>query len=149
MPTLKEQLSETMKSAMKAKDKQTLTFARNLHAAIRKKEIDDKTDLGDSEVQKLALTQMKQRKESIDQYRKGGRDDLAASEEAELKFLEKFAPEQMPEDELRKHVDAAIAESGATEAKDLGKVMKVLMPKVQGRADGKLINQIVREKLSG
>lgn len=149
MPTLKEQLSETIKTAMKSGDKATLGYARNLHAAVRKKEIDDRVDLDDAGIQKVALSAMKQRKESIEQFRAGGREDLAANEEAELKFLERFAPAQMSEAELVRHVEESIAESGAKDAKEVGKVMKVLMPKVQGRADGKLINQLVRERLAG
>lgn len=136
-----------MKTAMKAQDKDTLAFARNLHAAVRKKEIDDRVDLDDAAVLKIISTLTKQRQDSIDQFRQGGREDLVAKEEAELKFLQAFMPTQMDESEIRKLVDWAISESKAAGPKDMGLVMKLLMPKVQGLADGKLVNQIVREKI--
>ncbi|NDG85524.1 MAG: GatB/YqeY domain-containing protein [Proteobacteria bacterium] len=147
MPTLKESNQEIMKSAMKSGDKSTLQYSRNLHAAIRKREIDDRKDLDDGEVLKLISSMLKQREDSIDQFRKGGREDLAQNEEAEAKYLRQFMPAQLSADELKPLVQAAIAESGAKDAKDLGKVMKVLLPKVQGKADGKLVNQLVRECL--
>jgi uncharacterized protein YqeY len=149
MPTIKERLSDTMKSSMKSGDKDTLAFARNLHAAVRKKEIDDRVDLDDAGVQKIIGTLAKQRQDSIEQFKAGGREDLVAKEQAELKFLMSFMPEQMGEEEIRKLVDWAVTESGAKSAKEMGNVMKLLMPKVQGRADGKLVNTIVREKLGG
>ena len=147
MPTIKEQLSEQMKAAMKSGDKDRLAFARNLHAAIRKKEIDDRVDLDDAAVQKIISTLLKQRQDSIDQFKKGGREDLVAKEEAEASFLKSFMPAQMSEDEVRKLVDWAVTESKASGPKDMGNVMKLLMPKVQGRADGKLVNQLVRERI--
>jgi uncharacterized protein len=146
-PTIKAKLSEQMKAAMKSGDKDTLAFARNLHAVIRKKEIDDRVDLDDAGVQKIISTSMKQRQDSIDQFKQGGREDLVAKEMAELKFLQSFMPAQMDEAEVRKVVEWAVAEAKASSPKDMGNVMKVLMPKVQGRADGKLVNQIVKEKL--
>ena len=145
--SIKAKLSDLMKSSMKSGDKDTLAFVRNLHAAIRKKEIDDRIDLDDAGVQKIISTQMKQRQDSIDQYKAGGRDDLVAKEEAEFKFLKSFMPEQMGEDEVRKLVDWAVTESKASSAKEMGKVMGLLMPKVQGKADGKLVNQLVKERL--
>ena len=133
MPTLKERLSEEMKSAMKGGDKEKLGFVRNLHAAIRKKEIDDRVDLDDAAIAKIAQTLLKQ--------------DLVAKEEAEARFLQTYLPEQMGADEVRKLVDWAVTESKAASAKDMGAVMKLLMPKVQGKADGKLVNQLVKERL--
>jgi uncharacterized protein YqeY len=147
MPSLKETNQENMKNAMKSGDKATLQFTRNLHAAIRKREIDDRKDLEDGEVLKLISTLLKQREESITQFRAGGRDDLATGEEAEAAYLRQFMPAQMSAEELKPLVAAAVAEAGAKDAKDLGKVMKVLLPKVQGKADGKLVNQLVREAL--
>ncbi len=145
--TIKQSLSEQMKSAMKSGDKDTVAFSRNLHAAIRKKEIDDKIDLDDAGVQKIISTLVKQRQDSIQQFKQGGREDLVAKEEAELKFLQSFMPEQMGEDEVRKIVDWAVTEAKASGPKDMGNVMKLLMPKVQGRADGKLVSQLVKERL--
>lgn len=147
MPTIKEKLSALIKESMKSGDKETLTFGRNLHAAIRKKEIDDRVDLDDTAVQKIIATLLKQRQEGLEQFKQGGREDLVAKEQAEIKFLQGFMPEQMGEDEVRKLVDWAVSESKAASAKDMGNVMKLLMPKVQGRADGKLVNQLVRERL--
>ena len=147
MATLKETLSNHMKTAMKSGDKDTLAFSRNLHAAVRKKEIDDRVDLDDAGVLKIVSTLVKQRQDSIEQFKKGGREDLVAKEQAELKFLQAFMPAQMDEAEIRKLVDWAIAEAKPTGPKDMGQVMKVLMPKVQGLADGKLVSQIVREKM--
>jgi len=148
MATIKERLSETMKASMKSGDKDTLAFTRNLHAAVRKKEIDDRIDLDDAGVQKIIQSLVKQRQDSIDQFKQGGREDLVAKEQAELKFLQQYIPEQMSEDEVRKLVDWAVTESKAASAKDIGNVMKVLMPKVQGKADGKLVNQLVKERLN-
>jgi len=147
MATLKERLSETLKTAMKSGDKETTGFARNLHAAIRKKEIDDRVDLDDAGVQKIVQSLVKQRMDSVEQFKAGGREDLVTKETAELKFLQTYLPEQMGEAEIRSIVDWAVAESKAASAKDMGNVMKLLMPKVQGKADGKLVNQIVKEKL--
>jgi len=147
MPTLKERLAEQMKAAMKSQDKETLSYARNLHAAVRKKEIDDRVDLDDAAVLKIISSLVKQRQDSIEQFKAGGREDLVAKEQAELGFLQAFMPAQMSEAEIRQLVDSAIAEVKPSGPKDLGQVMKVLLPKVQGRADGKLVNQLVREKL--
>lgn len=147
--SIKAKLSEMMKASMKSGDKDTLLYTRTLHAAIRKKEIDDRTDLDDAGIQKIIGTLLKQRQDSIEQFRNGGREDLATKEEAEAKFLKTFLPEQMSEEEVKKIVDWAVTESGATSAKEMGKVMGLLMPKVQGRADGKLVNQLVRARLGG
>lgn len=149
MPSIKERLSESLKTAMKSGDKPTVAYARNLHAAIRKREIDDRVELDDAGVVKIILSSAKQRQDSIEQFRQGGREDLVAKEQAELDFLKGFLPEQMSETEIRALVEAAVTQSGATSAKDMGAVMKILMPQVQGKADGKLVNQIVREKLGG
>ena len=148
MATIKEHLSETMKASMKSGDKDTLAFTRNLHAAVRKKEIDDRVDLDDAGVQKIIQSLVKQRQDSIDQFRQGGREDLVAKEQAELKFLQRYLPEQMSEDEVRKLVDWAVTEAKALSAKDIGNVMKLLLPKTQGKADGKLLNQLVKERLN-
>ena len=149
MPTIKELNQEIMKTAMKSGDKVTTQYARTLHAAIRKKEIDDRVDMVDADVVKLIGSMLKQREDSITQFREGKREDLALNEEAEAKFLRQFQPAQMTADEIKVVVAQAVEESGAKDIKDLGKVMKVLLPKVQGKADGKIVNQLVREKLGG
>jgi uncharacterized protein len=148
MATIKEDLSRRMKETMKAGDKAQLGYIRNLHSAIRKKEIDDRVDLTDDDVRKIISTSMKQRQDSIEQFEKGGRDDLAVNEKAELEFLKEFMPPELSDEELKKIIDEAVAETGASSAKDMGKVMQALMPKTQGRADGKKVSQLVREKLA-
>ncbi len=147
MPTLTQNLADQMKAALKSGDKDPLAYCRNLHAAVRKKEIDEKIDLDDAGLQKIVGTALKQRQDSLTQFRQGGREDLAAKEEQEIKFLQAFLPPQMDEAEIRKLVEWAVAEANATGPKDMGAVMKVLMPKVSGKADGKLVNQIVKEKI--
>lgn len=147
MATIKERLSEQMKSAMKSGSKDVLAFCRNLHAAVRKKEIDDRVDLDDTAVQKIISSSIKQRQDSIEQFKKGNREDLVTKEQAELKFLQSFMPEQMPEEEAKKLIDWAVTEAKASTPKDIGNVMKLLLPKVQGRIDGKLINQWVKERI--
>jgi uncharacterized protein len=149
MSTIKERLSDLMKSSMKSGDKDTLAFVRNLHAQVRKKEIDDKVDLDDAGVQKIIVSSLKQRQDSFEQFTQGGRADLAAKEEAEIAFLKGYMPAQMSEEEVRKVVDWAVTEAKASSAKEIGAVMKLLMPKVQGKADGKLVNQLVKERLGG
>lgn len=147
MPSIKERISEEMKSAMKSGDKAKLGAIRMLHAAIRKKEIDDRQDLDDTGVVKIITTLVKQRQDSIEQFGAGGRQDLVDKETAELHLLQSYLPAQLSQDELVKLVEGAIQESNAKTQKDMGAVMKVLMPKVSGKADGKLVNQLVRERL--
>jgi uncharacterized protein YqeY len=149
MPTIKEINQETMKTAMKSGDKETVQFSRNLHAAIRKIEVDERIDVNDERAIKIIGSMLKQREESISQFKSGGREDLVAAEEAEAKYLRQFMPAQMTAEEIMVLVAAAVEESQAKDIKDLGKVMKILQPKVAGKADGKLVNQVVREKLGG
>jgi uncharacterized protein YqeY len=149
MATIKVKLSDGIKTAMKSGDKDALAFGRNLHAAVRKKEIDDKVDLDDAGILKIIGSLVKQRQDSIAQFKQGGREDLVKKEEAELAFLTSFMPKQMSEAEVRDVVAWAVSEAKATSPKDMGAVMKLLMPKTQGLADGKLVSQIVKEKLGG
>lgn len=149
MPTIKEINSENMKTAMKGGDKATTQFSRNLHAAIRKIEVDERIDVNDERTLKIIGSMLKQREDSITQFKAGGREDLVAAEEAEANYLRKFMPAQMSADEIKAVVTAAVAESQAKDIKDLGKVMKIVQPKVAGKADGKLVNQLVRETLGG
>ncbi len=147
--SIKAKISEDMKAAMKAQDKDRLAAIRNLHAAIRKKEIDDRVDLDDAAVLKILASLVKQRQDSIEQFTAGKRQDLVDKETAELKLLQAYMPAQMSQDELVKIIDAAIAEAGAKSPKDMGAVMKVLMPKTAGKADGKLVSKLVNERLAG
>jgi uncharacterized protein YqeY len=148
--SLKEQLTEDMKAAMKAKEagKQELSVIRMVRSAIRQIEIDGKKELDDNGVIDIISKEVKMRKDSIDEFRKGDREDLVAQNEAEIAVLMKYLPQQLTEEEVRSLVKEAVAASGASSAKEMGKVMAVLMPKVKGRADGKLVNTVVREALN-
>ncbi len=149
--SLKEQLTEDMKTAMKAKEdgKQRLGVIRLVRGAVRQVEIDGKKELNDDDIIAIISKEVKQRRDSIEEFKKGGREDLVAQNEAEIAILMEYLPKQLSETEVRELVQAAIAESGAATAKEMGKVMKVLMPKVKGKADGKLVNNIVKELLNG
>ena len=148
--SLKEKLTADMKEAMKAKEegKQRLSVIRLVRGAVRQQEIDGKKELSDEDVLGVISKEVKQRRDSIEDFKKGGRDDLVAEAEAEIAILMEYLPKQLSEDEVRSLVQEAIAASGATSPKDMGKVMKELMPKVKGRADGKLVNGIVKELLA-
>ncbi len=148
--SLKEQLTEDMKTAMKAKaeGKQRLAVIRMVRSAIRQAEIDGKTELDDAGVVSIISKEVKSRRDSIEEFRKGGREDLVEQNEAEIAVLMPYLPKQLSEDEIRELVKAAVAQTGASSPKDMGKVMGALMPKVKGRADGKLVNTIVREALN-
>lgn len=145
--SLKTKIDDDLKQAQRAKEAAKLSCLRMVKAAIKNKEIDLRKELDDGQVIAVLSTMAKQRKESIEQFKKGGRDDLVSQEEAELALLEIYLPKAMSEADLLKLVEAAVQESGAQGAKDIGKVMKALMPKIQGRADGKWVNQVVLKKL--
>ncbi len=145
---LKEDLSVNVVTALKAKDKETVSTLRFLLSAVKNKEKDLRRDITDEEVQAVALAQVKQRQDSIEQFEKGGRDDLADKERAELEILKDYMPEQLTDDEVRSIVKAAIAETGATSMKDMGKLMQAAMAKAKGKADGKVVSAIVKELLT-
>ena len=148
--SLKDKLTADMKDAMKAREagKLRLSVIRLVRGAIRQQEIDGQKELSDEDVLGVISKEVKQRRDSIEDFQKGGRDDLVAEAEAEIAVLMEYLPQQLSEDEVRSLVKEAIAASGATSPKDMGKVMKELMPKVKGRADGKLVNGIVKELLA-
>ena len=148
--SLKEKLTADMKEAMKAREegRQRLGVIRMVRGAIRQQEIDGQKELDDDAVLAVISKEVKQRRDSIEEFKKGGREDLVAQNEAEIAILMAYLPQQMAEGEIRKLVQDAIAATGASSPKEMGKVMKELMPKVKGRADGKLVNQIVRELLN-
>lgn len=148
--SLKEKLTADMKEAMKAREegRQRLGVIRMVRGAIRQQEIDGQKELDDDAVLAVISKEVKQRRDSIEEFKKGGREDLVAQNEAEIAVLMAYLPQQMAEDEIRKLVQDSITATGASSPKEMGKVMKELMPKVKGRADGKLVNQIVRELLS-
>ena len=147
--SLKDQLTSDMKEAMKAKQTERLSTIRQLRSAIKNKEIEIGKELDDDAVISVIGTQVKQRREAAQMYRDNDRQELADKEEAELAILQGYLPAQLGEDELREIVSAVITETGAASMKDMGKVMPQVMAKTKGAADGKLVNQLVREQLSG
>lgn len=148
--SLKDKLTEDMKQAMKDKEagKLRLSVIRMVRAAIKNVEIDTKAELAEEDVIAIVAKEVKMRRDSMEEFKKGQRDDLVAQLEQEIEVLLPYLPQQLTEAEVREIVTEAVAVSGATSSKDMGKVMAVLMPKVKGRADGKLVNNIVRELLN-
>jgi uncharacterized protein YqeY len=145
--SIKDRLKDAMITSMKAKEAEKLTAIRFIQAAIKKIEIDTRVDLDDAAVMPILMNLAKQRRDSIEQFRKGGREDLAVKEETELKLIQSFLPEQMGADELEKLVAAAIQETGAKTMRDMGNVMKAVGAKVAGRAEGSVISETVKKKL--
>ncbi len=144
---LRDRLTEEMKDAMKAKDELRLSTIRLVRSAVRNKEIDLKREMDDQEVIETISSLVKQRRESIRLFTEAGRDDLVAKEEKELAILLSFLPQQLSREEVAELVVKVVAECGAQGVKDMGKVMKALMPHVAGRADGKMVSEVVKEKL--
>jgi len=147
--SLKDQLVQDMKTAMKAKQVDRLGTIRQLRSAIKNKEIELRQDLDDSAILSVIGTAVKQRREAAEMYSDNDRPELAAKEEAEMAILQGYLPAQLSETEVRDIVTAVIAETGATSIKDMGKVMPQVMGRTKGCADGKVVNQLVRELLAG
>ena len=147
--SLQEQISAALKDAMRARDEAKMTTLRLVLTAIMKREKEARSLLEDQEVISVITSQIKQRRESIEQYRKAGREDLAQTEENELQILQGYMPEQVSEEEISNTLDEIIAEVGAVSMKDMGKVMKAAMAKLTGKAEGGAINAMVKAKLSG
>ncbi|WP_298432362.1 GatB/YqeY domain-containing protein [Geobacter sp.] len=145
---LRDRLSEEMKGAMKARDEVRLSAIRLIRSAVKNREIEVKHELTDQEITEVISTLAKQRRESIRLFGEAGRADLVEKEERELALLLEFLPQQLTHGEVEALVVAAIAESGAQGARDMGKVMKVLMPRVAGKADGSVVSALVKEKLA-
>lgn len=147
--SLKDQIDSDIKAAMKARDSLTVSALRMVSAAIKNKMIELRpADLTEDDVISVLKKLSKQRKDSIEQFEKAGRDDLVEQEQKELVVLEKYLPEQMGEQQITEIVVATIAEMGASSIKDMGKVMGAVTGKTQGAADNKLVSQIVKAKLS-
>lgn len=146
--TLKERINADMKTAMRAKDKARLGTIRLLQAAIKQREVDERIELDDAQVLAVLDKMVKQRRDSIEQFRQAGRDELAEKEEYELGVLQEYLPAALSDEELDALVDEAVAESGAQSIKDMGNVMGVLRPKVQGRADMGAVSAKVKARLS-
>jgi uncharacterized protein YqeY len=145
---LKAEIQEAVKQSMKSGDRVTLSTLRLLLSAVHNEEIRVRGELSKEDIQRTITTLCKQRTEAIDLYRKGGREDLAQKEEAEFAVLKRFLPEQLAEEEVKDLIQACIAEAGAKGVEDLGKVMKLVMPKVAGRSDGKRVNEWVKGLLA-
>jgi uncharacterized protein YqeY len=146
--SLMTRISEDMATAMRAKDQGRLAPLRMAKAALMNREVEKGRALDESEAQQVIASLIKQRRDSIEQFRKGGREDLAAKESAEIKTLEAYLPPPMDAAEIERAVSEAIAETGASGAKDIGRVMKAVMAKLAGHAvDGKAVNELVRRKL--
>jgi uncharacterized protein YqeY len=149
MPLI-EDVNRAITEAMKAKDAARLGALRMLKAALMNREVERGRALDDNEARQVVSSLVKQRRDSIEQFTKGGRTDLADKETAEIAILEGYLPAAVDAADLEKAVDSAIASSGATSAKDMGKVMKAVMADLAGRTvDGKAVNEIVRRKLAG
>ena len=143
-----DQLQEELKIAMKAGEKAKMMGLRNIIGKIKAAQIDKGETLTDEESLKILKTAAKQLKESLDQYRKGGRDDLAEKEAFELTLLEKYLPEQLSEEQIRQTVKNIVKNTGAGSMQDMGKVMGATMQELVGSADGKIVQKIVQEELS-
>ncbi len=144
----KEKVEQELIRAAKAKEKIRLSALRMLKSGLHNREIDLRRELTEAEFLQLLSSMVKQRKDSIEQFEKGGRVDLVEKEQAELKVIEEFLPAQLSEGEIDAMIGEAIRESGASGARDMGKVMKILMPKLTGKADGKAVGEKVKALLS-
>jgi uncharacterized protein YqeY len=151
--SLMQRIEIDLKTALKSRDKERLGCLRMVKSKVQEKQVDlrgkegPEATLSEQDVTNVVSAYAKQRRDSIESYEQGGREDLAAKERAELEILTDYLPQQMGEDEVAVIVDEAVRESGASEPKDMGAVMKLVMPKVKGRADGKLVNRIVQSRL--
>jgi len=144
-----ERLSEDLKKALKSGDKDTTSVIRMVKAAIKNKAIEKRGDLTDDEINIILTSLAKQRRESIEQFAKGGRQDLVDKESKELLIIQSYLPPQLTEEELNKIIEDAIKEAGTRSEKDMGRIMKIIMPQIKGRADGKLVNELVKKILEG
>ena len=147
--SLKQQLVEDMKAAMKGGDKHALGVVRLINAAIKQREVDERIELDDAAVIAAMEKMVKQRKDSVSQFDAAGREDLSAVERAEIVVIEKYLPAKLGEAEILAAIDAAIAETGATGPADMGKLMGALKPKLAGQADMGLVSALVKKKFAG
>ena len=147
--SLKQQLTDDMKTAMKAGDKPRLAVIRLINAAIKQREVDERIELDDAAVLAVLEKMVKQRKDSISQYEAANREDLAQIERDEMAIIDTYLPEKLGEAEILAAIDAAIAQTGATGPADMGKLMGVLKPQLAGRADMGLVSKLIKQKLAG
>jgi uncharacterized protein len=148
--TLRERLDADMKAAMKAKDDLRLQVIRGVKSAVKYREVegDKAVVLDEPGILQVVGSEIKKRRDSVEQYRAGGREELARKEEAEIGILQEFLPAQLTSEELARKVEEVIARVGAKGPKDMGAVMKVLVPEVQGKADGRAVSELVKQKLA-
>jgi len=145
---LKKRITEDMKAAMRAKDKARLSVIRMTLAAIKQREVDERIELDDSQVTAIIDKMIKQRRDSVAQFQDAGRDELAAIETAEIAVLQDYMPPAMSDDDIAAAIDKAIADTGASSIKDMGKLMGVLKPLLQGRADLGAVSGTIKQKLA-
>ncbi len=146
--SLEERINEEMKQAMKANDKPRLSAIRMIRSSLKNKEIELRRKLEDEDIVKVLQGMVRKAEEAIEQFQAGGRADLVEKERMEIEVLKSFLPQAMSPDEILKIIEETIQETQASSLKDMGKVMKAVMPKLGGKADGKVINQLVKERLS-
>ena len=147
--TLQDKIQSHLADAMRSKDTLRLSVLRMMKSAVKNKEIDKMKALEEGEVIAVLNTLVKQRKDSVEQFRKGGREELAQKEEAEIKIIEEYLPAAASEEDIRRAVEEAVTETGASSMKDMGKAMKATMARLSGKsADGSRVSQLVKEKLS-
>jgi len=147
--SLKDQITDDMKAAMRAKDSERLSTIRLLIAEIKRKEVDERVEVDDTQVVAIVEKMIKQRKDSITQFENGGRQDLADKEKSELAVLSTYMPAGLSDEEVAAEVAAAVAASGAAGPQDMGKVMGILKPKLAGRADMTAVSAQVKKALAG
>ena len=147
--TLKDKLQQDMKDALRGGDKRSLGVIRLILAAIKQREVDERIELNDAQITVVLDKMAKQRRDSLEQYEKAGRDDLADQETFELEMLKAYLPEQLGDAEITTLIDEAIQATGASSMKDMGKVMGQLKPKLQGRADMGAVSGRIKNRLSG
>ena len=147
--SLKSRIQDDVKNAMRAQQRERLAVLRLVTAAIKQKEVDERIELDDAQVLAVLDKMVKQRRESLEQYRSAGRDDLADQEAFELELIQTYLPEPLAEDELAELIRKNIEDTGASSIRDMGAVMNALRPKVQGRADMKAVSQAVKNQLMG
>lgn len=147
--SLKQRLTDDMKAAMKGGDKERLALIRLVNAAIKQREVDERIQLDDTQVLAVLEKMIKQRRDSVSQYEAANREDLAAVERFEISVIQDYMPQALGEAEIEALIDAAIAETGATTGRDMGKVVGVLKPKVAGRADMGAVSTRIKARLGG
>jgi uncharacterized protein YqeY len=146
--SLFEKIDQDMKQALKARDKERLSVLRGLKSDLKYRQIDKGDELSEEDTIAVLSSAAKRRRESIDEFKKGGREDLVRKEQFELEVITSYLPEQLNEEKLREIIREAIAETGADSPQKLGLVMKIVMPKIKGQADGKLVNKLAMDMLA-